>query len=87
MHLRTCLEIYELDPSKFISAPGLAWQGALKKTKVKLDLLTNVNMLLMVEKGIREGICPSIYRYAKVNNKYMKDYAKNEECHILNIGM
>ena len=45
-----CLEIYELDPAKFLSAPGLAWQAALKKTKVKLDLLTDINMLLMVEK-------------------------------------
>ena len=44
-----CLEIYELDPAKFLSAPGLAWQAALKKTKVKLDLLTNIEMLLMVE--------------------------------------
>ena len=48
-----CLEIYELDPAKFLSAPGLAWQAALKKTKVKLDFLTDIDMLLMVEKGIR----------------------------------
>ena len=51
-----CLEIYELDPAKFLSAPGLAWQAALKKTKVKLDLLTDIDMLLMVEKSIRGGI-------------------------------
>ena len=74
-----CLKIYELDPAKFLSAPGLAWQAALKKTKVKLDLLTDIDMLLMVEKGIRGGICHSIYRYAKANNKYMKDYDKNKE--------
>ena len=61
------LEIYELDPAKFLSAPGLAWQAALKKTKVKLDLLTDIDMLLMVEKGIRGVICHSIYRYAKAN--------------------
>ena len=57
----TCLKIYELDPAKFLSAPGLAWQAALKKTKVKLDLLTDINMLLMMEKGIRGGICLPIY--------------------------
>ena len=74
-----CLKIYELDPAKFLSAPGLAWQAALKKTKVKLDLLTDIDMLLMVEKGIRGGICHSIYRYAKANNKYMKNYDKNKE--------
>ena len=74
-----CIKIYELDPENFFSAAGLASQAALKKTKVKLDLLTDIDMLIMVEQGIREGICPSIYRYAKVNNKYMKDYDKNKE--------
>ena len=74
-----CLEIYELDPSKFLPAPGLAWKSALKMTKVKLDLLTDINMPLMVEKGIRGGICHSIYRYSKANNKYMKDYNKYKE--------
>ena len=48
-----CLEIYELDPVHFISVPKLAWQAALKKTKVKLDLLTNIDMLLMAQKGSR----------------------------------
>ena len=47
-----CLEIYELDPVYFVSAPGLAWQACLKKTGVKLELLTDIDMLLMVEKGI-----------------------------------
>ena len=75
----TCLEIYGLDPPKFLSAPELAWQAALKKTKVKLDLLIDIDMLLMVEKGIRGGICHSIYRYAKANNKYLKDYDKNQQ--------
>ena len=78
-----CLEIYELDPAKFLSAPGLAWQAALKKTKVKLNLLTDINMLLMVEKGIRGEIYHSIYRYPKANNKYMKDYDKNKELSYL----
>ena len=49
------LEIYELDPAKFLSAPGLAWQASLKKTKVKLDLLTHIDKLLIVEKGNRGG--------------------------------
>ena len=50
------LEIYELDPAKFLSSFGLAWQEALKETKVKLDLLTDIDMLLMVEKGVRGEI-------------------------------
>ena len=73
------LKIYEVDPVKFLSAPGLAWQAALKKTEVKLELLTHTDMILMVEKGIRGGICHAIHQYAKVNNKYMKEYDKNEE--------
>ena len=73
------LKTYELDPAKFLSAPGLVWQAALRKAKVKLDLLTDIDMLLMVQKGIRGGICHSIYLYAKANNKYMKDYNKNKE--------
>ena len=73
------LKIYKLDPAKDFSVPGLVWQIALKKTKVKLDLLTDIDMLLMVRKGIRGGIYHAIYRYVKVNNKYMKDYDKNKE--------
>ena len=72
-----CLNIYELDPVYFVSAPGLAWQACLKKTKVELELLTNIDMLLMVEKGIRGGICQAIHRHAKANNKYMKNYNKD----------
>ena len=80
-----CLEIYALDSTKFLSAPGLAWEAALKKTKVKLDLITDINMLLIAEKEIRGGICHSIYRYAKPNNKYMKDIMKKQRIVIYSI--
>ena len=50
-----CLKIYELDPEKFLSAPGSARQADLKKTKVKVDLITDIDMLLMVEKGISKA--------------------------------
>ena len=53
----TCIDIYGLDPSYFLSAPGLAWQASLKKTKVKLELLTDCHMLLMIEQGIKGGMC------------------------------
>ena len=69
-----CIEIYELDPAHFFSAQGLAWQACLKKTKVNLVLLTDIDMLLMVKKVIRGGICEAIHRHAKANNKYMKKY-------------
>ena len=74
-----CIKIYELDPAHFLSAPGLAWQACLKKTKVELELLTDIDMLLMVEKGTRDGICQAIHRDPKANNKYMKNYDKNNE--------
>ena len=74
-----CLKIYELDPANFLSAPGLAWQACLKKTQVELELLTDNDMLLMFEKGIRVGMCQATHRYAKANNKYMNNHDKNEE--------
>ena len=61
----------------FLSALGLAWQACLKKTGVEFELLTDIYMLLMIEKGIRGGICHAIHRYAKANNKYIKIYDKN----------
>ena len=74
-----CIEIYKLEPAHFLSAPGLAWQACLKNTGVKLELLKDNDMLVMVEKGIRGGICHAIYRYTKANNKYIKKYDKNIE--------
>ena len=72
-----CIEIYGLDPSNFVSAPGLAWQACLKITNVNLELLTDFDMLLMTEPGIRGGICQSIHRYAEASNKYIKNYNKS----------
>ena len=69
----TCLKNYNLDPCQFYTAPGLSWSAALKMTDVKLELLTDPDMLLMFEKGIRGGICQAIHRYAKANNPYMED--------------
>ena len=74
-----CLDIYELDPAKLLSAPGLAWLAALTKTKVKIGLLIDIDMILMVKEDIRGGICHSIYQYAIANSKKMRDYAKNKE--------
>ena len=58
-------EIYELESTYFLSVPELAWKAALRKTGVELGLLTDIDMLLMVEEGIRGGICHAIHTYAK----------------------
>ena len=65
-----CIEIYGLDPSCFYSAPGLAWQACLKKTNVKLKFITDYQMLLMIEEGIRGEMCQSVHRYAKANKSH-----------------
>ena len=77
---KACIETYELDPADFISLPGLAWQAFLKKkTGVELELLTDYDVLLMIEECIRGGICHAVHRYAKANNRYMKDYDESKE--------
>ena len=74
-----CIKVYELDPARFLSATGLAWQACLKETGVELELLADANMLLMVEEGIRGRMCYTIQRYTKANNKYMKNHNEDEE--------
>ena len=76
---KACIKTYELGPAHFISLSGLAWQACLKKSGVELELLTDYDMLLMIEEGIRSGICHAVHRYAKANNEYMKDYEESKE--------
>ena len=69
----TCLKHYKLDPAHFYTSPGLAWKACLKCTGIKLELLTDPDMLLMFELGIRGGITQAVPKYASANNKYMGD--------------
>ena len=74
-----CLKIYGLDPVYYFTAPGLAWDACLKMTSIDLELLSDPNMLLMFEKGIRGGISIISNRYGEANNKYMqKGFNKNK---------
>ena len=66
-----CIRNYKLDPAHYFTAPGLAWDACLKMTGVRLELLTDVDMLLMVERGIRGGVSMVSKRFSKANNKYM----------------
>ena len=76
---KTCLKHYKLDPAHYYTSPGLAWDACLKETGQELQLLNDYDMLMMFEKGIRGGISHISKRYAKANNKYMKDYNPDEE--------
>ena len=67
----TCLRHYSLDPAHFYTSPGLAWKACLKHTGIKLELLTDPDMLLMFEREIRGGITQAVRKYALANNKYM----------------
>ena len=69
----TCLRHYKLDPAHFYTSPGLAWKACLKCTGIKLELLTDPDMLLMFEGGIRGGITQAVRKYASATNKYMGD--------------
>ena len=70
----TCLKYYGLDPCHYLTSPGLAWDAMLKMTKIELDLITDIDMALFIEKGLRGGISYIAHRYARANNKYLPDY-------------
>ena len=69
----TCLKHYKLDPAHCYTSPGLAWKACLKPTGIKLEHLTDPDMLLTFEWGIRGGITQAVRKYASANNKYMGD--------------
>ena len=75
----TCLSHYKLDPCHYITSPGLAWDAMLKMTNIRLDLISNVDMQLFIEKGMRGGISYISHRYAKANDKYMKFYNEKRD--------
>ena len=70
---------YGLDPAHFFTVPGMAWDAMLKLTGIELEILEDVDMLLMIEKGIRGGISNAFKRYAKANNKFMKNFDPAEK--------
>ena len=76
-----CMNHYAMDPAWYFGAPGLAWDAALKITKVQLELLSDPDMLLMIESGIRGGIATISHRHAKANNEYMgTEFDTTKEC-------
>ena len=74
---KMCLEYYKLDPCHYYSAPGLSWDACLKMTGIELELLSDVDMHLFIEKGLRGGVSIITHRKGIANNKYMKSYDEN----------
>ena len=74
-----CLKEYKLGPSYFVSTPGLAFEAMLKCTKVKLELLTDIDTVLMVEKGIRGGLTQVVKKHAVANHKYLPSYDSSKK--------
>lgn len=78
-----CYTVYQLDPAHYFTAPGLSFDAMLKYTKIEIELLTDVDMFLFIEKGVRGGISQCSKRYSKANNKYMDEFDSSKESKYL----
>ena len=74
---KTCLQYYKLDPCHYFSSPGLSWDAMLKMTKIKLELITDIDMYQFIEKGLRGGTSYIANRFSEANNKYMENFDEN----------
>ena len=70
----TCLKFYKLDPCHYFSSPGLSWDEMLKMTGKELEKISNTDMYLFIEKGLKGRISYTAKRHSKANNKYIKNY-------------
>ena len=77
--INTCLDYYGLDPCHYFRSPGLSWDAMLKMTGTELELISDIDMHLFVEKGMRGGISYIAKRHSKANNKYIKCYDSSKE--------
>jgi len=80
---RLCTKIYSLDPAHFFTTPGLSWEAMLKCTKIKLDLLTDIDQYKLIQSGIRGGLVQCTCRYAKANNKYVENFDSTQKSSYL----
>ena len=75
----TCLDYYGLDPCHYFSSPGLSWDAMLKMTRLQLDLISDIDMHLLIEKGMRGGISYIAKRHSKANDKYLECYDSSKK--------
>ena len=75
---KVCQKHYELDPDHYYTTAGLAWDAMLKMTEVELELLNDLNMLQMIERGMRGGNSNAFCRFSQANNNYMKDFDERQ---------
>jgi len=81
----SCVSSYELDPVYYYTLPGFTWDAMLKHTGINFELLTDIDMVIFVERGIRGGLSQCSGRYARANNKYMESYEIIETIIIFNV--
>ena len=77
--ISTCLDYYRLDPCHYFSSPGLSWDAMIKITRIELELISDIDMHLFIEKEMRGVISYIAKRYSKANNKYMECYDSSKE--------
>ena len=88
MFIDTCLKYYNLDPCRHFSSPKLSWHALLKMTKIELEKISNADIHLFVERGMRGGICYVSKMYSKANNEFCPDYDETKpKIYIKNIDV
>ncbi|GFX60351.1 uncharacterized protein TNCV_4741071 [Trichonephila clavipes] len=80
---KICMQTYKLDPCWYFTTPALSWDAMLLHTKVAIELFTDYDMLLFIEKGVRGGISQCCNRYAIANNRYMSNFNPDDEIKYL----
>ena len=80
------MQYYKLDPCHYFTSPGLSWDAMLKMTNIKLELMTDIDMLQFIKKGMHGGVSYITNRYGNANNKYMKEYNEKAPSKVYHVS-